>query len=135
MIRGIWYSILDWFSDARERRNLIIDFNTASKKAFVLGAAPTLLEAKISVGNSRFRHDFSKFLSGGFRVKAMAGRELNRNEMIEIGDVILSNEVLVRQLISLGWDTLEVHASTGNLGLMWELKKFANIGGLLPCGK
>ena len=131
MIRGIWYSILDWFYDMRERRALILGFNSASKHAFVSGTAPTLLEAKITVGDSRFRHDFSKFLGSGFRVKAMSGRELSKNEMIEIGEVILSNEILVRQLISLGWDTLEVHASAGLRGLKWELKRFANIGGML----
>jgi hypothetical protein len=51
--------------------------------------------------------------------------------MAELGAIVLANEVLVRRLISLGWDTLEVHDSQGSFGLKWALKKFANIGGIL----
>mgnify|MGYP000074139831 FL=1 len=54
---------------------------------------------------------------------------------MQIGLVILSDEMLVRHLISLGWDTLEVHDSVGKRGLKWELKKFSNIGGALSCGR
>jgi len=132
---NIWYRITDWFNDLSERYKLVRNFNKSAKETFIEGIVPVLLEAKITVGDSRFRHTFSKFLAGGFRVKAMSGRELSKNEMIEIGEVILSNELLVRQLISLGWDTLEVHASMGNNGLKWELKRFANIGRMLTCGK
>ena len=44
--------------------------------------------------------------------------------MITIGNVILSNSVLIRQLVALGWDTLEVHDDTGFKGLKWPLRKF-----------
>jgi len=57
--------------------------------------------------------EFSKFLSGGFRIKALSGTALTREEQMQIGLVILSDEMLVRHLISLGWDTLEVHDSVG----------------------
>lgn len=134
MIRGVWDRIVDWFSNTTERRELLRDFNRHAKEVYILGWTHTLIEARTSVGDIKYRHQFSKFMAGGFRIKAMSGVPLSREEQMQIGLVILSNEMLVRHLISLGWDTLEVHDSVGKQGLKWELRKFVNIGGALPCG-
>jgi hypothetical protein len=131
----MWHKIIEiagWFGEMRERYRLIKDFNNAAKIAFISGMAPTLLEAKITMGESSYKHAFSKFLGGGFRIKALSGRELKRYELIEIGRVVLDNGELVRKLISLGWDTLEVHANEGYNGAKWCLSEHANIGGFLP---
>ena len=128
---GITDKIIDWFSDFSERRKLVRTFNFSAKDAFIIGVAPTLLESSISRGESSYRHAFSKFMSGGFRIKALSGRALNRQEMRHIGDVVLGNEELVRKLISLGWDTLEVHDNAGCNGLRWKLCDYARIGGIL----
>ena len=112
----MWHKIIqifDWFGEMSERNRLIRDFNLAAKNAFIGGIAPTLLEAKITRGDSNYRHTFSKFLGGGFRIKALSGRPLRRDEMTEIGRVILDNKELVRKLVALGWDTLEVHDNSG----------------------
>lgn len=135
MIQNVWERIADWFSNTRERRILLSTFNMAAKKAYVSGITSTLIEARTSVGEINYRHQFSKFLSGGFRIKALSGVELTREEQMQIGLAILYNEKLVRHLIALGWDTLEVHDSMGKKGLKWELKKFSNIGGALSCGR
>lgn len=130
----MWQKIIqisDWFGELTERYRLIKDFNKAAKQSFVVGYAPTLLEAKITRGESNYRHAFSKFLAGGFRIKALSGRALTKAELIEVGRVILDNEELVRKLISLGWDTLEVHDDKGFNGVKWALKDFANIGGFI----
>lgn len=130
----MWHKIIqisDWFGEMSERYRLIKDFNRAAKYAFVQGEAPTLLVAKITRGESSYRHEFSKWMSGGFRIKALTGHALEKSELIEIGRVVLGNEELVRKMIALGWDTLEVHANTGYNGAKWPLKQFANIGGFL----
>jgi hypothetical protein len=130
----MWHKIieiLDWFGEMTERHMLVRDFNKAGKNAFINGIAPTLLEAKITSGESQYKHAFSKFLGGGFRIKALSGRPLKKDEMVEIGRVILDNTLLVRKLISLGWDTLEVHDNSGFNGCKWGLKDYANIGKLL----
>ena len=128
---GITDKIIDWFSDFSERRKLVRTFNLSAKDAFIIGVAPTLLESSISRGESSYRHAFSKFMSGGFRIKALSGKALNRQEMRQIGDAVLGNEELVRKLISLGWDTLEVHDNAGYNGLRWKLYDYARIGGIL----
>jgi hypothetical protein len=130
----MWYKIIqiaDWFGEMTERYRLVRDFNKAAKYSFISGQAPTLLETKITRGEYAYRHAFSKFMGGGFRIKALSGRPLERSELIELGRVVLDNEELVRKLISLGWDTLEVHANQGYNGAKWALKDFANIGGVL----
>jgi hypothetical protein len=126
--------IVDWFNDFNERRRLVRNFNLAAREAFVAGMAPTLLEASISVGESAYRHAFSKFMAGGFRIKALSGRPLSKVEMITLSEVVLNNQELVRKLISLGWDTLEVHDNAGFNGVKWKLYDFSGIGGILGSG-
>jgi hypothetical protein len=130
----MWYKIMvikEWFGEMSERYKLVRDFNKAAKYAFISGAAPTLLEAKITGGDSAFKHEFSKWLGSGFRIKAMSGRPLQNIELKEIGCVVLDNEELIRKLITLGWDTLEVHSNQGYNGLKWPLKDYAKLGGFL----
>ena len=130
----MWYKLIqiwDWFGEVTERYKLVRDFNRASKMAFIAGAAPTLLEARITMGDSSYRHNFSKFMAGGLRIKALTGRAFTRSELVELGHIILDNEELVRKLIALGWDTLEVHDSKGVNGLKWALKNHVRIGGYL----
>ena len=113
----MWNKIMvvaEWFGEMAERYKMVRDFNKAAKYSFIAGNAPTLLEAKITKGDSNYRHEFSKWMGGGFRIKALAGRTMNNIELREIGSVVLDNEELVRKLISLGWDTLEIHAKTCN---------------------
>jgi len=127
----MWHRIIDWFGEVRERYNLVRDFNKSAKNSFISGHAPTLLEARITMGSSEFRHAFSKFMGGGFRIKALSGHPLEKSELIEIGKVVLYNEELVRKLVALGWDTLEVHDLKGFHGCKWGLKNYAKIGGYL----
>ena len=126
-----WDRIVDWFSDFRERSSVIKDFNISARNAYIKGIADTLLETKTTVGSLEYRHAFSKWMAGCFSIKALSGRALNRQELIAIGNIVLQNDELVRKLVALGWDTLEIHDDTGSIGLKWELKKFTNIGGHL----
>ncbi len=123
--------VTEWFGEMTERYRLVRDFNRAAKNSFVTGVAPTLLEAKVTSGESAYKHSFSKWMGGGFRIKALSGRPLQKSELIEIGKVVLDNEMLTRKLISLGWDTLEVHANEGFNGVKWALKDYGKIGGYL----
>jgi hypothetical protein len=130
----MWYKLIEiaeWFGDLTERYKLVRQFNRSAKEAFLTGLAPTLLEAKITIGDSAYRHEFSKWLASGFRIKALAGRTLEKTELIEIGKVVLDNKELVRKLVSLGWDTLEIHSNQGYNGAKWALKNYAAIGGYI----
>lgn len=127
----MWDTIVGWFNDFRERRTLLRNFNQMSRQAFINGYIPTLLEARVTIGCSDYSHANSRFMAGGFRIKVISGRNLNREELIGIGRVVLDDRNLVRQLIVLGWDTLEVHDNMSTGGLKWELRKH---GGMIELG-
>ena len=63
--------------------------------------------------------------------QALSGRSLSKEEMIFIGNVILADTELVRRLVVLGWDTLEVHDDVGRYGCRWKLIDYAKIGLML----
>lgn len=121
---GIWNFIINWFRDRSERIKLVNSFNASAREAYVLGEAPAVLEASISRGDSSYKHMFSKWLASGFRIKVFTGRQLTKDELILIGNVILANEQLVRRLIVLGWDTLEIHGTEGMYGCKWKLTDY-----------
>lgn len=130
----MWHKIIDvydWFGEVTERIKVVRNFNKAAKYSFVSGQSPTLLQVKTTRGDSAYRHAFSKWLGGGFRVKALSGKALPKNALVEIARVVLDNEELVRKLIALGWDTLEVHDDKGVVGVKFPLKEYAHIGGFL----
>ncbi len=124
MFNNTWNRIIEWFSDRTERNKLIRSFNSSARDAFVGNVAPTLLKASISRGEQLYKHQFSDWLNTGIRIQAFTGRALSRNELINIGQVILSDNNLVRQLIVLGWDTLEIHGDKGSYGCRWQLKDY-----------
>lgn len=131
LFANAWNNIIEWFRDRSERNQLVRSFNQSARDAFVMGLAPTMLKASISKGNSAYRHQFSAWLNTGFRIQALTGRALSKNEMVFIGQVVLHDTVLVRRLIALGWDTLEIHDDTGLYGCRWRLIDYANMGGIL----
>ena len=127
ILENIWYKISEWFDNYGERTKLIKSFNNNAKDSFVRGETPTVLKASSSKGISQNRHSFSSLFNTGFRIQALSGRPLTKNEMILIGKVILSDKTLVRTLIILGWDTLEVHDNSSRYGCRWCLTDYANI--------
>lgn len=124
MLSNTWNNILEWFKDRSERGKLVRSFNESGRDAFVKGIAPTLLKSSISKGERSYKHQFSDWFNTGFRIQAFTGRQLSKNELIYIGQVILNDSTLVRKLIVLGWDTLEIHGDAGNYGCRWQLKDY-----------
>ena len=124
MLSNSWNNILDWFRDRSERSKLVRSFNESARNSFVGGIAPTLLKAKVSRGESAYKHQFSNWLNTGYRIQAFTGRQLSKDELMYIGKVILNDEILVRKLVVLGWDTLEIHGDEGTYGCRWQLKDY-----------
>lgn len=126
-----WNIIATWFSDRKERSLLIRDFNNRARMSFISGKTPTALKASTSRGLPQYRHEFSAWFNTGFRIQALAGRQLTKKETMTIGQVVLSDTILVRRLIVLGWDTLEVYGNCGQYGCRWCLTDYANVGLML----
>lgn len=128
---NIWNNILAWFQDMSERNLLVRNFNQNAKDAFISGSMPTMSKCSVSRGCREYKHQFSSWIYTGFRIQALAGRALTKDETEAIGRVVLSDINLVRRLVSLGWDTLEVHSDSGRYGLRWKLIEYTNINYLL----
>lgn len=130
VIQNFWNRIIEWFQDRQSRTALVRSFNRSAKEAFVQGVVPVIMEASIAKGEPRYRHQFSKIMEGsGFRIKAYSGRQLSKQEVMNIGAAILSNDILVRKMVVLGWDTLQIHCDVGNHGCQWQLHDYIMIGG------
>lgn len=128
LFENTWNAITAWFADYQERMLLVREFNQRARLSFVSGETPTVLKASISRGVSSYKHEFSSWLNTGFRIQALSGRPLSKEEMMAIGQIILSDTILIRRLIVLGWDTLEIHDDRGRYGCRWCITEYANIG-------
>lgn len=104
-----------------------------ARESFTSGIIDVLLEAKSVSGSKEFRHPNSSiFMATGFCIKAKTGRPLTKEEILEIGTLILTQQTLVRRLYVLGWDTLIVEdGSTSGLRAKWPIKDFANMNNRL----
>ena len=131
---AFWNKIVEWFQDRSDRNRLIRSFNQSAREAFISGYAPTVLRASISRGDSSYKTAFSSLFNSGFRIQALSGKQLSREEIVLIGQVVLDNTELIRRMVSLGFDTLEVTSDVGIYGCKWKLSDFAQIGIMLNEG-
>lgn len=127
MFANLINNIISWFSDRTERNRLIRSFNSSAKEAFIQGVVPTLLNSSISKGDSNYRHQYSNFFNSGFRIIAFTGKVLSKNEILQIGQTIITNDVLMRKLVVLGFDTLEIQGDKGLYGCKWQVKDFIQL--------
>ena len=122
-----WDKVLEWFSNNRERNELIADFNRSAKEAFVASIVPVYLKAESSRGNSAFNNQFSSFLYHGFRIRTLTGMFQSDDLFIAIGNMLAANQALTRHLVTLGYDTLEITNNQGRIVKQWRLSAMLEI--------
>lgn len=121
----MWERIISWFGDIRERRGLLRSFNYSARSAYTFGECPILLQASITLGSRENKTNYS-WLMSGFRIKThMAGYNMDQDLARIIALIILSNQILVRHLITLGFDTLEIGTEGSSSIWTWPLIRFA----------
>ena len=126
--------IIKWFRNSAERRRFINEFNANARDAFQSLSVDTLMEAKACSGNSdsSYRHELSApVIFSGIAIEAKAGTEIPIDDIILIGKIILSNQVLVRRMFVLHWDTLIVRDIRTDKFVDWRIRDFMSFGGLL----
>lgn len=120
--------------DSAERRRFVNEFNLNAKFFFQSLSVDTLLEAKMSSGNSdhSYRHELSApTIVSGLTIEATAGAQISVDDIVLIGRIILSDQVLVRKMFVLHWDTLIVKDSRTGKFVDWRIRDFISFGGLL----
>ena len=131
---GLIDRFIKWFRDSAERKRFINEFNANARGAFQSLSVDTLLEAKACSGNSdsSYRHELSApFMFSGIAIEAKAGTEIPGDDIIVIGRIIVSNQVLVRRMFVLHWDTLIVRDTRTGKFVDWRIRDFMSFGGLL----
>ena len=131
---GLIDRFIKWFRDSPARRKFINDFNDKAREEFQMLSVDTLLEAKACSGNSdnSYRHELSApVIFSGIAIEAKAGTEIPVDDIILIGKIILSNQMLVRKMFVLHWDTLIVRDTRTGKFVDWRIRDFMNFGGLL----
>ncbi len=123
-----WNKIVTWFREANERQRCVNDFNDAAKNAFISNIAPVYLKAEISRGNGNYKHSMSNFFYSGFRIKTLSGRAMSYSEVESIGLAIYTNKELMRKLVTIGLDTLEICDTVGSKVKDWRITDIMQIG-------
>lgn len=132
---GLIERVVGFFvKDSAERRRFVNEFNLNAKYFFQSLSVDTLLEAKMSIGNSdsSYRHELSApTMVSGLTIEATAGAQISVDDIVMIGRIILSDQVLVRKMFVLHWDTLIVKDSRTGKFVDWRIRDFISFGGLL----
>ena len=69
------------------------------------------------------------FFRSGFKISIENDSDLRDSEIRDISQYILSNKAFVRQLMSLGFDTLIIMGKTTKKAMQYSLKEYAQLGG------
>ena len=122
---GVWDNIRNWWYDTKDRHEWIRSFNMDFKRAYLNASFPILIKVTITKGHPDYQSQFSRrflFVSrSGIKLDAMGVSNyfMNRNVATVLAIVILSNDRMCRDLLSLGFDTLWV----GDYA--WKLENFS----------
>ncbi len=122
---NLWTGISSWFQDVSDRRIVVREFNNSAKAAYINGNFPYQLKCGLSRGNKVYRHSTSAWFHSGIRIVVMTNELLSDDELNRIGLSVLADSIIVRMLITLGWDTLEVICDKGEVGIQWRLTSFS----------
>lgn len=111
-----------------ERVKIIKSMNEAFHEYYVTGEIDRLCKVSITSGNQSFRHEMSTmFFRSGFRISIENDTNVREAELRDVSQYILTNNAFVRQLMTLGFDTLIVSGKTTNKSLMYSLKEYSNL--------
>lgn len=112
-----------------ERSDVINEFNKFSKQAFLSRQSTRFIVAKTTRGDSNFKHSMSHTFFSGFRLTIKNDEGLTNSEVENISKVILTNKTLLRQLMALGFDTLEIYGTNCGIYKQWDISKYSDLKG------
>lgn len=128
-IKGLLDSII---SGSLDRMRIINSMNESFKEAYYTGELERLCKASITMGDSSYAHEMSTFVfRSGFKISIENDNNIKYFEFREIAQYILSNKPFVRQLMSLGFDTLIIKGKNTSNEVKYALKQYTEINGFM----
>ena len=113
-----------------ERMKLINTMNQTFKDSYCSGALDRFCKVSITVGDTNYAHEMSAFfLRSGSKISIENNNNMKDSEFRDISQYILSNKPFIRQLMTLGFDTLIVTGKTSRKGMQYCLKSYTQLGG------
>jgi len=126
-IKQVINAILD---GSFEKIRIIQAMNDNFKESFYSGGLDRLCKVSISAGDPDFSHEMSAmWLRSGFRITIENDLGMQDCEIFEIADYILNNKAFLRQLMSIGFDTLIVQGKMTHRGKMFSMKQYSELKG------
>ena len=128
-IKNIITNLINTLLDGSfERVRIINQMNSAFKEYFTTGEFNRLCKVSISSGRSEYAHEMSTLsFRSGFKISIENDFALKESEVNELSSYITSNETFVRQLMSMGFDTLVIKGKTTGINKNYALKRYANL--------
>ena len=126
-------NLLSSFLDGSfERMKMVSAMNLSFKETYYSGEIDRLCKVSITIGDTKYAHEMSSFVfRSGFKISIENDNDLRDSEIREISQYILSNKPFVRQLMSLGFDTLIIMGKTTSKGMQYGLKDYSKLSGFV----
>lgn len=84
------------------------------------------------MGDSSFAHEMSAFVfRSGFKISIENDNNIKISEYREVAQYILANKPFVRQLMSIGFDTLIIKGKSTSSELKYSLKQYSELNGFM----
>ncbi len=113
-----------------ERMKIINAMNENFKESFFAGGLDRLCRVTVSMGDPDFSHEMSySWLRSGFKISVENDLGMKDSEIFEISDYVLRNRAFLRQLMSMGFDTLIIQGKKTGRGKLFCMKNYAELQG------
>ena len=111
-----------------ERVRILNAMNNGFRDTFYSGGLNRLCKVSISSGDPDFTHEMSSMtFRSGFKIGIENDSNLDMSEVMEISKYVLANTAFIRQLMSLGFDTLIIQGLNCVRGRKFSLKAYAKL--------
>lgn len=123
-------------SGSFERVRIVNAMNDSFKEHYYTGELDRMCKVSVAMGNSDYHHEMSAFVfRSGFKISVENDRGFTTSEANELSHYVLSNTPFVRQLMSIGFDTLIIKGKTTGIGMEYGLSSYANLNGYALTGR
>ena len=102
--------------------------NNGFREIFYTGGLNRYCKVSISSGDPDFTHEMSSMsFRSGFKIGIENDNNLEMSEIMEISKYVLANTTFIRQLMSMGFDTLIIQGLNNGKGRKFSLKAYAKL--------
>ena len=113
-----------------ERVKIINAMNENFKESFFSGGLDRMCRVSISIGDPEFSHEMSyTWMRSGFKISVENDLGMKDSDIFEISDYVLRNRAFLRQLMTMGFDTLIIQGKITGRGKLFCMKNYSELQG------